>query len=89
LPDDATFLHPTAVLFNGGVFKSDLLAERTLTTVNSWLAAEGRRPPACSKAPTSTSPSPAAPPTTATSAAARACASAAAPRVPTTSPSNR
>ncbi len=41
LPDDATFLHPTAVLFNGGVFKSELLAERTLTTVNSWLAAEG------------------------------------------------
>jgi hypothetical protein len=37
---DATFLHPTAVLFNGGVFKSELLAERTLTTVNSWLAAE-------------------------------------------------
>ena len=40
LPDGATFLHPTAVLFNGGVFKSDLLAERTLATVNSWLAAE-------------------------------------------------
>ena len=41
LPDDATFLHPTAVLFNGGVFKSDLLAERTLATINSWLAGEG------------------------------------------------
>jgi hypothetical protein len=40
LPEDATFLHPTAVLFNGGVFKSELLAERTLTTVNSWLTAE-------------------------------------------------
>ena len=40
LPADATFLHPTAVLFNGGVFKSDLLAERTLATVNSWLAGE-------------------------------------------------
>jgi hypothetical protein len=40
LPADASFLHPTAVLFNGGVFKSDLLAERTLSTVNSWLAAE-------------------------------------------------
>jgi molecular chaperone DnaK (HSP70) len=89
LPADASFLHPTAVLFNGGVFKSDLLAERTLSTVNSWLAAERRRLPACSKAPTSTSPSPAAPPTTATSAAARACASAAARRAPTTSPSNR
>lgn len=41
LPDGATFLHPSAVLFNGGVFKSDLLAERTLATVNTWLAAEG------------------------------------------------
>ncbi|WP_300456197.1 Hsp70 family protein [Accumulibacter sp.] len=40
LPDDASFLHPTAVLFNGGVFKSDLLAERTLTTINSWLVGE-------------------------------------------------
>ena len=40
LPADASFLHPTAVLFNGGVFKSDVLAERTLSTVNSWLAAE-------------------------------------------------
>ncbi|MBN8454741.1 Hsp70 family protein [Accumulibacter sp.] len=40
LPADARFLHPTAVLFNGGVFKSALLAERTLATINSWLAAE-------------------------------------------------
>jgi hypothetical protein len=37
----ASFLHPTAVLFNGGVFKSELLASRTLDTVNGWLAAEG------------------------------------------------
>ena len=40
LPEDATCLHPTAVLFNGGVFKSELLAERTLATINSWLGAE-------------------------------------------------
>lgn len=38
---NATFLHPTAVLFNGGVFKSALLAERTLATLNAWLAADG------------------------------------------------
>lgn len=38
---DASFLHPTAILFNGGVFKSDLLIERTLATVNGWLGAEG------------------------------------------------
>jgi hypothetical protein len=38
---DASFLHPTAVLFNGGVFKSGLLAERMLATLNGWLEAEG------------------------------------------------
>jgi hypothetical protein len=41
---EATFLHPTAVLFNGGVFKSDLLAQRTLTTLNTWLVADGAEP---------------------------------------------
>jgi hypothetical protein len=41
---NATFLHPTAVLFNGGVFKSDLLAQRTLTTLNGWLAFDGAAP---------------------------------------------
>jgi hypothetical protein len=40
----ASFLHPTAVLFNGGVFKSALLSERILGTVNGWLAAEGAAP---------------------------------------------
>ena len=41
---EATFLHPTAVLFNGGVLKSELLAKRTLDTLNGWLAAEGAAP---------------------------------------------
>ncbi|MES2760130.1 MAG: Hsp70 family protein [Pseudomonadota bacterium] len=41
---DASFLHPSAVLFNGGVFKSSLLAERTLATLNGWLEAEGAAP---------------------------------------------
>ncbi|MEP6588694.1 MAG: Hsp70 family protein, partial [Polaromonas sp.] len=41
---DASFLHPTAVLFNGGVFKSDLLSERTLSTLNGWLTAENAEP---------------------------------------------
>lgn len=40
----ASFLHPTAVLFNGGVFKSAILADRTLTTLNGWLAAESAEP---------------------------------------------
>ncbi len=41
---DATFLRPTAVLFNGGVFKSDLLAQRILGTLNDWLYLEGAEP---------------------------------------------
>ncbi|MYM72915.1 Hsp70 family protein [Duganella sp. FT134W] len=41
---DATFLHPTAVLFNGGVFKSDLLAQRIMGTLNDWLYLEGAEP---------------------------------------------
>jgi hypothetical protein len=41
---EASFLHPTAVLFNGGVFKSGVLTERTLATLNGWLAAENAEP---------------------------------------------
>jgi hypothetical protein len=41
---DASFLHPTAVLFNGGVFKSNVLSERTLGTLNHWLTAEQAEP---------------------------------------------
>jgi hypothetical protein len=41
---DATFLHPTAVLFNGGVFKSELLAQRVMGTLNDWLYMEGAEP---------------------------------------------
>lgn len=42
--EGASFLHPTAVLFNGGVFKSELLAERVLSTLNGWLQADGAPP---------------------------------------------
>jgi hypothetical protein len=41
---EATFLHPTAVLFNGGVFKSDLLAQRIMDSINQWLYLEGAEP---------------------------------------------
>ncbi|MBR0566080.1 Hsp70 family protein [Azoarcus sp. L1K30] len=41
---DASFLHPSVVLFNGGVLKSTLLAERLMNTLNGWLAAEGAPP---------------------------------------------
>jgi len=40
LPAQATFLHPTAILFNGGVLKAEPLAERLTEVVNSWLTAE-------------------------------------------------
>ncbi|KWR91441.1 Hsp70 family protein [Cupriavidus sp. IDO] len=43
-PEGATILHPTALLFNGGVFKSGLLVDRILQTLNGWLAAEGAAP---------------------------------------------
>ncbi len=35
-----TFLHPTAILFNGGVFKSPLLTERVVRVLTSWLERE-------------------------------------------------
>jgi hypothetical protein len=41
LPEHASFLHPTAVLFNGGVLKAEALAERLMIVLNSWLVAEG------------------------------------------------
>lgn len=44
LPMDASFLHPTAVLFNGGVFKAQPLLERTLEALNGWLEDEGAPP---------------------------------------------
>jgi molecular chaperone DnaK (HSP70) len=43
-PQGAMFLHPTAVLFNGGVFKARMLAERVVQVLNSWLASEGAMP---------------------------------------------
>ncbi len=39
-----SFLHPTAVLFNGGVFKAGLLAERITQVVNDWLASDDAPP---------------------------------------------
>jgi len=40
-----SFIHPTAVLFNGGIFKSSLLSDRIMNNLNSWLATE-QAPPA-------------------------------------------
>ena len=40
-----TFLHPTAVLFNGGVMKAGPLAQRVVEVLGAWLAAEDAPPP--------------------------------------------
>ena len=39
-----SFVHPTAVLFNGGVFKAKTLKSRVIGVLNGWLAAEGGAP---------------------------------------------
>lgn len=38
------FVHPTAVLFNGGVFRARVLKERLLGVLNGWLEADGGTP---------------------------------------------
>jgi hypothetical protein len=40
----ASFLHPTAVLFNGGVFNAQVLRDRVLHVLNQWLATEDAPP---------------------------------------------
>jgi hypothetical protein len=37
-------LHPTAILFNGGVMKADALRARLVETLDAWLAADGAPP---------------------------------------------
>ncbi len=39
-----TFVHPTAVLFNGGVFKAATFKDRVLQVLNGWLAVDGGQP---------------------------------------------
>ena len=38
------FLHPTAILFNGGVTKAAPVRERIVALLDEWLAADGGRP---------------------------------------------
>jgi hypothetical protein len=35
------FVHPTVVLFNGGVFKSSILKQRVVDVLNRWIVADG------------------------------------------------
>lgn len=39
-----SFVHPTCVLFNGGVFKADALRTRVKEVLDAWLSAEGSPP---------------------------------------------
>jgi len=39
-----SFIHPTALLFNGGVFKAAPLRQGVAEVLNQWLAADGGRP---------------------------------------------
>ena len=39
-----SLLHPTWVLFNGGVVKAPALRERVISTLNTWLEADGAAP---------------------------------------------
>jgi hypothetical protein len=41
LPAGATFLHPTALLFNGGVFKDAHLQDAVAAQIDEWVTAEG------------------------------------------------
>ncbi|PSW81350.1 Hsp70 family protein [Photobacterium angustum] len=38
------FIRPTAILFNGGVLKSNLLSDRLLGIINNWLTTGGSEP---------------------------------------------
>lgn len=40
-----SFVHPTAILFNGGVTRSPILRDRIRTVIGSWLQAEGGQAP--------------------------------------------
>lgn len=39
-----SFVHPSAILFNGGVFKARVLRDRLLQVLDGWLAADGGSP---------------------------------------------
>ncbi|MBX3249708.1 MAG: Hsp70 family protein [Myxococcales bacterium] len=43
-PEGARFLHPTAILFNGGVLAARAVAERIERVLASWLEADGAPP---------------------------------------------
>jgi hypothetical protein len=43
-PAGRSLIHPTVILFNGGVLTPDVLRQRMVDIVNGWVAAEGGKP---------------------------------------------
>jgi len=44
IAEGKSFVHPTAILFNGGVFKAPVLKQRVVDVVNQWLAKDSGSP---------------------------------------------
>jgi len=44
IAEGKSFVHPTAILFNGGVFKAPALKERVIEVLNDWLAKDSGAP---------------------------------------------
>jgi molecular chaperone DnaK (HSP70) len=44
IAEGKSFVHPTAILFNGGVFKAPILKQRVIEVVNDWLARDSGGP---------------------------------------------
>jgi molecular chaperone DnaK (HSP70) len=83
-----TFVHPTAVLFNGGVTRSPVVRDRILEVLSAWIQAEGGHPRRCSPASTRSSRSLGERRTTRPPGAMAACGSAGGRRSPTMSGSS-
>jgi len=44
IAEGKSFVHPTAILFNGGVFKAPALKDRVVDVLNAWLAQDAGAP---------------------------------------------
>ena len=44
IAEGKSFVHPTAILFNGGVFKASVLKDRVIEVLNEWLAKDSGAP---------------------------------------------
>src|SRR5205085_11724072 len=44
IAEGKAFVHPTAILFNGGVFKATVLKQRVIEVINEWLSQDRGSP---------------------------------------------